>query len=151
MVLVKGWSERGFVVFTSYTSRKGDELAANPRAALLFHWYELGRQVRIEGAATRVDDAEADAYFDSRPAGAKLSAAASQQSAVVPSREALERAVERLRERYPDGALPRPERWGGYVVAAESFEFWQHREDRLHDRFRYRREGSVWVVERLAP
>ena len=151
LVLMKGFDERGFVFYTGYESRKGRELAENPRAALLFHWDALGRQVRIEGPVERVARAESEAYFRSRPRGARLSAAASRQSEVVPSREALEAEVAALAERLGDAEPPLPERWGGYRVAPETFELWQHREDRLHDRLRYRREGGGWVVERLSP
>jgi pyridoxamine 5'-phosphate oxidase len=151
MVLLKDFGERGFVFFTDYESRKGRELAGNPRAALLFHWHELGRQVRIEGTVGRVSEEESDTYFASRPEGARLSAAASQQSEVVSSRDELEAGVVALRRLAGEGDLLRPPRWGGYVVVPASYEFWQHREDRLHDRLRYRREGPAWVIERLAP
>jgi pyridoxamine 5'-phosphate oxidase len=150
MVLLKDFGERGFVFFTGYESRKGHELRVNPRAALLFHWHELGRQVRIEGSVTRVPEAESDAYFASRPEGARLSAAVSHQSEVVASRAELEAAVAAL-VRSGAGEVRRPSRWGGYVVEPDTYEFWQHREDRLHDRFRYRREHARWVIERLAP
>jgi pyridoxamine 5'-phosphate oxidase len=146
MVLLKGFDERGFVFYTGYDSRKGRELEANPRAALLFYWSAPGRQVRIEGQVVRVTAEESDAYWASRPLGSRLSAAASEQSAPVESREVLERRVAEL-----DGEPPRPERWGGYRLAPEAYEFWQHREDRLHDRFRYERAGEAWRVERLQP
>ncbi len=148
MVLLKGFDERGFVFFSSYSSRKALELAANPQAALLFHWHELGRQVRIEGAVSRTRAEESDAYFRSRPLGSRLSAIASDQSEPVAARAELEARVAALR-----GELdpPRPEDWGGYVLAPIAFEFWQHRDDRLHDRFRYERDGGSWRIERLQP
>lgn len=151
MVLMKGVDERGFVFFTGYESRKGRELAVNPRAALLFHWHELGRQVRVEGPVERVSDEESDAYFASGPEGARLSATVSRQSEVVSSRDELEHAVAELKRLGGEDVLPRPSRWGGYLVVPESYEFWQHREDRLHDRFQYSREGDGWIVRRLAP
>jgi pyridoxamine 5'-phosphate oxidase len=151
MVLLKGYDQRGFVFYTNYFSRKGQEIAQNPRAAMLFHWSPLGRQVRVEGAVHRIDAAESDAYFKTRPPGSRLSAAASPQSRPVASREVLETAVAELESRYPDGAVPRPEEWGGLRLVPARFEFWQHGEDRLHDRFTYRRDGRAWAVERLGP
>ena len=151
MVLLKGFDQRGFVFYTNYFSRKGQEIAQNPRAAMLFHWSPLGRQVRVEGAVHRIDAAESDAYFKTRPPGSRLSAAASPQSRPVASREVLETAVADLESRYPDGAVPRPEEWGGLRLVPARFEFWQHGEDRLHDRFTYRRDGQAWAVERLGP
>ena len=151
MVLLKRFDERGFVFHTGYGSRKARELDENPQAGLLFYWHALGRQVRIEGAAARLADAESDAYFRTRPPGGRLSAWASPQSEVVESRDALEASVEQVRARYGDDP-PRPPFWGGFVVAPEAWEFWQHRADRLHDRFRYRPDGaSGWAIERLAP
>jgi pyridoxamine 5'-phosphate oxidase len=152
MVLVKAFDERGFVFFTNYSSRKGGELQANPRAALLFHWDPLGRQVRIAGPVSRTSAEEIAAYVRTRPRGSQLSALASPQSQVVSGREQLERAVAELAERYGEDELPVPENWGGFRVAIEEIEFWQQRHDRLHDRLRYRRDGQDrWALERLAP
>jgi pyridoxamine 5'-phosphate oxidase len=151
MVLVKSWDERGFVFFTNYESRKGGELAANPQAALLFHWQPLGRQVRIEGPVTQVIAMESDAYFASRPRGSQLSAAASAQSRPVATREELQEQVRQLERGLGASPVPRPPRWGGYRLDPVSFEFWQHREDRLHDRLRYLRSGSGWQLDRLQP
>jgi pyridoxamine 5'-phosphate oxidase len=150
MVLLKDFGERGFVFFTNYESRKGRELEANPRSALLFYWDSLGRQVRIEGHAERLSGEESNAYFQTRPLGARLSAWASRQSEVVDSREALQDAVDELRSHVGE-ELDAPPYWGGYVLRPSVFEFWQHRDDRLHDRLRYQRDGDSWVRERLAP
>jgi pyridoxamine 5'-phosphate oxidase len=147
-VLLKGFDNRGFTFFTGYGSRKARELAENPAAALLFHFAEAGRQVRIEGRAEKVPRAESDAYWRTRPLGSRLSAAASPQSEMIASRRELEARVEELRA---SGEPERPEGWGGFRVLPESYEFWEHRDDRLHDRFRYRREGDAWTIERLAP
>lgn len=152
MVLVKHYDERGFTFYSSYESRKGQELTANPRAALLFYWAPLGRQVRIEGPTERVSAAETAAYVRSRPRASQLSALSSPQSRPIESREALERRVAELAERYAGVDPPLPESWGGFRLSPESFEFWQNREDRLHDRLRYRRtDDARWGVERLAP
>jgi pyridoxamine 5'-phosphate oxidase len=151
MVLVKAFDERGFVFFSDYTSRKGRELAVNPRAALLFHWDPLGRQVRIEGPVKRTSAEESAAYIRTRPRSSQVSALASPQSQTLESREELERRVAELERRYADGELPMPSSWGGFRLAPETLEFWQQRHDRLHDRLRYRRAGDRWLIERLAP
>jgi pyridoxamine 5'-phosphate oxidase len=151
MVLLKGFDESGIVFHTHATSRKGRELEANPRAALLFYWDPLGRQVRIEGAVEREPDAETDAYFAARPRGAQIGAHASRQSEVIPDRDALEQRVAELKTEFAGRDIPRPEQWVGYRLLPASWELWQHRDSRLHDRFRYRREGGNWIIERLAP
>jgi pyridoxamine 5'-phosphate oxidase len=152
MVLLKGFDARGFVFFSNYSSRKGLELAANPRAALLFHWDALGRQVRITGAVEHTSAEETADYVHSRPRRSQLSALASPQSQVIETRDALEGRVAELEQRYPEGELPLPESWGGFRLAPETYEFWQQREDRLHDRLRYRHSvDGGWLVERLAP
>jgi pyridoxamine 5'-phosphate oxidase len=150
MVLLKDVAGSGLTFFTNYESRKGGELAENPRAALLLYWHPLGRQVRVEGAVERLAAADSDEYFNSRPVGSRLSAAVSPQSAVIETREELEVASEILGRAVGDD-VPRPESWGGYRLVPASWEFWQHRVDRLHDRFRYRPGRSGWAVERLAP
>lgn len=152
-VLLRGVDGRGFRFHTDYRSRKGRELAENPRATLLFPWYAQQRQVRVDGAVERLAPDESDAYFATRPRGSRIGAAASSQSEVIESREWLEQRVAEV-EREHEGReqIPRPEHWGGYLVVPHAVEFWQGRRDRLHDRLRYRRtDAGVWVVERLAP
>jgi pyridoxamine 5'-phosphate oxidase len=151
MVLLKGVDEHGLVFFTNYSSRKGAELEQNPRAALLFHWQPLGRQVRVEGPVSKMDRVEGEAYARSRPRQSQLSALASPQSAVVPDREWLERRVAELDREYEGRDLPVGEHWGGFRVEPEAWEFWEHDEARLHDRHRYTRTDGGWRVERLAP
>lgn len=151
VVLLKEVTPRGFVFFTDYRSRKGIELAANPRAGLCFFWKELERQVRIVGTVERLAPEESAAYFGSRPLGSRVGAWASVQSAVIPGRDWLEAEVERVSAAYPDGDVPLPPHWGGYRVAPEELEFWQGRASRLHDRVRYLPNGGSWRVERLSP
>ena len=151
IVLLKDADQEGFVFFTGYGSRKGGELDANPRAALLFYWDPLGRQVRVEGQVERVLAIESDAYFATRPRGAQLAAVVSRQGRVLRGREELDAGVAKLEREHEGGDVARPEHWGGYRLTPESYEFWQHREDRLHDRLRYRRAGDAWLVERLSP
>ncbi|HEY6589550.1 MAG TPA: pyridoxamine 5'-phosphate oxidase [Actinomycetota bacterium] len=151
MVLLRGFDERGFCFYTNHESRKGVELAANPRAALVFWWGELERQVRIEGPVAPTSRAESEAYFHSRPPGSQLSAAASPQSRVIQDRAVLERRVAELAADSADGQVPLPDFWGGYRLTHEVVEFWQGRPNRLHDRLRYRRAGDGWKIERLAP
>jgi pyridoxamine 5'-phosphate oxidase len=151
MVLLKGHGPTGFDFYTNFDSAKGRDLAENPRAALVFHWLPE-RQVRVTGTVTRIADDEANAYWRNRPRASQLSAWASRQSEVVESRAALEQRVTELEARFPD-EVPKPAFWGGFRLAPDSIEFWHHREDRLHDRLRYRRSDGVaaWVRERLAP
>jgi pyridoxamine 5'-phosphate oxidase len=152
VVLLRGYDERGFVFYTNYDSRKGQELAANPRAALALYWAELERQIRIEGHVERVTPKESDDYFQTRPWESRLGAWASRQSSVIPDRAFLEREMEQLKARFPDGHVPRPPHWGGYRVVPASIEFWQGRPGRLHDRLRYlRQEGGDWLRQRLSP
>jgi pyridoxamine 5'-phosphate oxidase len=150
VVLLRGFDDRGFCFFTNYDSRKGDELRDNARAAMVWHWPALHRQVRVTGPVERVSEQESDAYWANRPVASRLSAWASQQSAPVASRRVLEDAVGAVTARFGDD-VPRPEFWGGYRVVPEEVEFWLHRDDRLHDRVRYRRAGDAWEIDRLQP
>lgn len=152
MVLVKVREQSGFVFFSNYNSRKARELEASPHAALVFYWDPLGRQVRIEGRVERTTAEESAAYVRSRPRGSQLSALASPQSEVIESRDWLEQRVTELTEQYEGAEPPVPSHWGGFRLAPKVFEFWQHREDRLHDRLRYTGQaGGGWLIERLAP
>lgn len=151
MVLFKGFSQGGFLVFTNYQSRKGQELADNPRAALAFYWPKAYRQVRIEGYVQRLTHAESEAYFQSRPRGSQIAASISAQSQPVPSRDYLLERYHAFEAQHPEAQLPCPEEWGGFRVVPEVIEFWQGQEHRLHDRFIYRKHGEEWDVERLAP
>lgn len=151
VVLLRGVDARGLCFYTNYESRKGRELAANPRAAVVLHWPALHRQVRVTGDVGRLDESESVEYWCNRPRPSQLSAWASRQSEPVASRDALEAEVARLESRYGDDDIPLPPFWGGYRVEPDEFEFWQHRDDRLHDRVRYRRAPDGWVRDRLAP
>lgn len=151
ILLIKEFDQRGFVWFTNYASRKGQELEVNPYAALLFHWIELERQVRIEGKVEKISAEESDAYYDSRPLPSRLGAIASQQSRPAASREALEARFEEVKQQYGDHPA-RPAHWGGYRLVADSIEFWQGRSSRMHDRVLYTREGNgAWQIQRLQP
>jgi pyridoxamine 5'-phosphate oxidase len=152
MVLLKAADERGLVFYSHHTSRKGRELEANPQAALLFHWSPLGRQVRVEGRVERLPADESDSYFATRPRDAQLGALASRQSEPLGSRAELDERVAEVEREAAEGPVPRPATWGGFRLAPDAWEFWQHRASRLHDRFRYERErSSEWRIERLFP
>jgi pyridoxamine 5'-phosphate oxidase len=151
VVLLKGFDPDGFVFFTNYTSDKGSQLEQTPYAALVFFWKELERQVRIEGACTKVSAEESDAYFISRPLGSRLGAWTSPQSRVIESRELLERRAAELAKQYEHAEVPRPPFWGGYRVVPDTVEFWQGRSNRLHDRIRFFKSGPEWKIERIAP
>ena len=150
IVLLKGADQNGFSFFTNYESQKGKELAVRPQAALLFHWHELERQVRIKGIVDRISASESDEYFHSRPAASRIGAWASPQSAQIPHREFLEQAEEKFKAQFGQ-VPPRPEHWGGYRLHPSEFEFWQGRPSRLHDRIHYQQDGATWRIVRLAP
>ena len=151
MVLLKDYSERGFVFYTNYNSLKGRQLSANPWAALVFWWAELERQVRIEGHVEKLSPQESDSYFHSRPWGSQLGAWVSEQSQIISSREVLDQRLEQLKTQYADKEIPRPPHWGGFRVIPSLIEFWQGRPSRLHDRLCYRFEDGNWTRERLSP
>jgi pyridoxamine 5'-phosphate oxidase len=151
IVLLRGFDERGFAFYTNYESRKGRELDANPHAAMVFFWSLFQRQVRVEGAIVKQSAEESDYYFSNRPVGHRLGALVSPQSQVIPSRDFLEQRMEALTKEYQGLDVPRPEHWGGYRLVPSAIEFWQGRENRLHDRLRYRASASGWILERLAP
>jgi pyridoxamine 5'-phosphate oxidase len=151
VVLLKGYDERGFVFYTNYEGRKSSELLQNPHAALLFHWGELERQVRLEGTVEKTSRQESEDYFKTRPLESKLGGLASRQSSVIPSRSYLEQKVSDLKKVYENREIPVPPFWGGFRLQPQVFEFWQGRESRLHDRIRYTLRGGVWAIERLSP
>ncbi|WP_286236952.1 pyridoxamine 5'-phosphate oxidase [Neptuniibacter halophilus] len=151
IVLLKHFDQQGFAWYTDYRSQKGDDLAENPQAEIMFYWYGLERQVRIQGQVEKLSPEQGRKYFNERPLGSRLSAAASCQSHPVASREALEAQVQQLQEQYPEGDVPHPEQWGGYLLKPTRFEFWQGRESRLHDRFQFNLTDEGWQVKRLQP
>lgn len=151
MVLLKDYNDAGFIFFTNYNSKKGSQLASNRRAALLFYWPELGRQVRIEGVTEKVSVEESEKYFKTRPRESQLSAWASEQSTVIPSRHFLEQQYEMYQEKYNRKPVDRPVHWGGYRLIPDWFEFWHDGKSRLHDRITYTKRDAVWKIERLAP
>lgn len=150
-VLLKAFDRKGFVFYTNYGSRKAHEIDANPQAAMLFHWLELDRQVKIQGRVSRVSTSESLKYFASRPRGSQIGAWCSEQSSPLGSRTLLVQAYESMKKKFADGEVPLPDFWGGYRVEPSCIEFWQGRENRLHDRFEYLREGDAWSIQRLAP
>jgi pyridoxamine 5'-phosphate oxidase len=151
MVLLKDYDESGFVFFTNYNSRKGIQLASNPHGALLFYWPEFARQVRVEGITEKISTQESDDYFASRPVESRLSAWASEQSAVIPDRDFLRKKFDFFRNMFYEKEIPRPENWGGFRLIPDWFEFWQEGEYRLHDRLTYSRSSGTWIIKRLAP
>jgi len=151
IVLFKGLTNDGFVFYTNYQSNKGKELERNPYAALVFFWKELERQVRIEGAVEKINEAESDSYFQSRPAGSKIGAWSSAQSSTVASREVIEESYLNYLKKFETNPIPRPPFWGGYIVKPKKIEFWQGRSSRLHDRIMYSKQNEDWKIERLSP
>lgn len=150
-VLLKGFDTRGFSFFTNYDSRKGRELSGNPKAALTIFWKERERQICIRGSVEKLSREESDVYFQSRPYGSQIGAWVSEQSTVIPDRAWLETRDQELRAKYPEGSVPLPPDWGGFVLAPHALEFWQGRPSRLHDRMLYRLGGTTWILERLSP
>ena len=151
IVLLKGYDRNGFVFFTNYNSQKGQEIAANPKACLLFFWKELERQVRIDGTVEKISAADSEVYFQSRPVGSRIGAWCSPQSTVIADRSILDKNVEYYSNKFNAQLVPRPDHWGGYIVKPSSIEFWQGRSSRLHDRLRYTKIADAWKIERLAP
>ena len=151
IVLLKGYDRNGFVFFTNYHSQKGQEIAANPKACLLFFWKELERQVRIDGSIEKISAEESEVYFQSRPVGSRIGAWCSPQSTVIPDRSVLDKNVEFYSNKFNAQIVPRPDHWGGYIVKPTAIEFWQGRTSRLHDRLRYTKVADNWKLERLAP
>lgn len=151
IVLLKSFDEKGFIFYTNYQSRKGNELTVNPHAALLFYWDKIDKQVRIEGSIEKIPEEESELYFHSRPRGSQLGALASPQSKVIKDRKYLEDKFSELSTKYEGKEIPLPENWGGYILKPYYFEFWQNRDNRLHDRIRYVMENGGWITERLAP
>jgi len=151
ILLLRNFNEKGFVFYTNYNSRKGEEIAQNPKAALLFFWPELERQVRIEGILEKQSAAESDIYFNTRPRGSKLGAWSSAQSKTVANRKLLDESYEVFSQKFPDENVPRPDFWGGYVLIPQSIEFWQGRPSRMHDRILYTLIANNWKIERLSP
>tara|TARA_Y100001935_G_scaffold253337_1_gene259304 strand:- start:582 stop:1217 length:636 start_codon:yes stop_codon:yes gene_type:complete len=150
-VLLKGFDKNGFVFYTNYGSRKAKDIEENPKAALLFHWLELDRQVKVQGSIKKIDRSETIKYFSSRPRGSQLGAWSSSQSSPISSRNALTEEFKKIEKNFKDKDIPTPDFWGGYRVVPLYIEFWQGRENRLHDRFEYRKEGSDWLIQRLSP
>lgn len=151
IVLLKGYDRNGFVFFTNYNSQKGQDIAANPKACLLFFWKELERQVRIDGSIEKISAAESEEYFQSRPVGSRIGAWCSPQSAVIEDRSVIEKNIAHYEAKFSNQPVPRPEHWGGYIVKPTAIEFWQGRSSRLHDRLRYSLTAESWKIERLAP
>jgi len=151
IVLLKDYNEKGFVFFTNYQSDKGKEIAQNPHVCLVFFWKELQRQVRIEGIAEKISEAESDEYFNSRPLESKIGAWASHQSSIIPYRQIIDENVKRYTEVFKDEDVPRPDYWGGYCVKPNLVEYWQGRQSRLHDRIQYTLDNGIWKLERLSP
>jgi pyridoxamine 5'-phosphate oxidase len=151
IVLLKGYDKNGFVFFTNYNSQKGQEIAVNPKACLLFFWKELERQVRIDGSIEKISAEESEIYFKSRPLGSRIGAWCSPQSSVIPDRSILDKNVAHFTKKFNEQEVPRPDHWGGYIVKPTAIEFWQGRSSRLHDRLRYSAKPEGWKLERLAP